>query len=86
MNNIVTSAEEGGYVLVRSVCLSVCLSVRRITREIFCRGRAWVKDQMIQFWWRSGSRFRSGSPKRRPPAVTPVNYHAGESVHMCTAL
>jgi len=24
---IFTSAEEGGYVLVRSVCLSVCLSV-----------------------------------------------------------
>ena len=49
---------------------SVCLSVRRITRnlwtdfdEISCRGRAWLKDQVIQFWWRSGSRFGSGSPK-----------------------
>ena len=31
--------------------------------EIFCRGRAWLKDQVIQFWWRSGSRFGSGSPK-----------------------
>jgi len=56
--------------LVRSVCLSVCLSVRQITcklvndfDEIFWRGRAWLKDQVIQFWWRSGSRFGSGSPK-----------------------
>jgi len=52
------------------VCLSVCLSVRRITRKLvngfwrnFWRGRAWRKDQVIQFWWWSGSRFGSGSPK-----------------------
>jgi len=31
--------------------------------EIFWRGSAWLKDQVIQFWWRSGSRFGSGSPK-----------------------
>jgi len=31
--------------------------------EIFWRGRAWLKDQVIQCWWRSGSRFGSGSPK-----------------------
>jgi len=31
--------------------------------EIFWRGRAWLKDQVIQFWWQSGSRFGSGSPK-----------------------
>jgi len=30
---LVTSAEEGGYVF-GSVCLSVCLSVRRITRKL----------------------------------------------------
>ena len=30
---VVTSAEEGGYVF-GSVCLSVCLSVRRITRKL----------------------------------------------------
>jgi len=24
--------------------------------EIFWRGRAWLKDHVIQFWWRSGSR------------------------------
>ena len=30
---IVTSAEEGGYVST-SVCLSVCLSVRRITENV----------------------------------------------------
>ena len=30
---MITSAEEGGYVF-GSVCLSVCLSVRRITRKL----------------------------------------------------
>jgi len=30
---IITSAEEGGYVF-GAVCLSVCLSVRRITRKL----------------------------------------------------
>ena len=51
------------------VCLSVCLSAGLLANlwtdfdEIFWRGRAWLKDQVIQFWWRSGSRFRSGSPK-----------------------
>jgi len=30
---IFTSAEEGGYVF-SSVCLSVCLSLRRITRKL----------------------------------------------------
>jgi len=55
--------------LVRSVCLSVCLSVGLLANlwmdfdEIFWRGRAWLKDQVIQFWWRSGSHFGSGSPK-----------------------
>jgi len=53
------------------VCLSVCLSVRLLANlwtdfdEIFWRGRAWLKDQVIQFWWRSGSRFGSGSPKSK---------------------
>ena len=51
------------------VCLFVCLSVGLLANlwtdydEIFWRGRAWLKDQVIQFWWRSGSRFGSGSPK-----------------------
>ena len=57
--------------LVWSVCLSVCLSVCPSDYsnlwtdfdEIFWRGRAWLKDQVVQFWWRSGSRFGSGSPK-----------------------
>jgi len=59
--------------LVQSVCLSVCLFVCLsvgllanlwpVFDEIFYRGRAWLKDQVIQFWWPSGSRFRSGSPK-----------------------
>jgi len=68
----VTSAEEGGYVfgaICLSVCLFVCLSVGLLANlwtdfdEIFWRGRAWLKDQVIQFWRRSGSRFGSGSPK-----------------------
>ena len=41
--------------LVRSVCLFVCLSVGLLANlwtdfdEIFCRGRAWLKDQVINF-------------------------------------
>jgi len=31
--SFITSAEEGGYVF-GSVCLSVCLSVRRISRKL----------------------------------------------------
>ena len=55
--------------LVRSVCLFVRLSVGLLANlwtdfdEIVYRGRAWLKDQVIQFWWRSGSRFGSGCPK-----------------------
>ena len=47
------------------VCLSVGLLANLWTDfdDIFWRGRAWLKDQVIQFWWRSGSRFGSGSPK-----------------------
>jgi len=51
------------------VCLFVCLSAGLLANlwtdfdEIFWRGRAWLKDQVIQFWWRSGSCFGSGSPK-----------------------
>jgi len=51
------------------VCLFVCLSVGLLANlwtdfdEILWRGRAWLRDQVIQFWWRSGSRFGSGSPK-----------------------
>ena len=51
------------------VCLFVCLSVGLLANlwtdfdEIFWRGRAWLKDQVIQFWWRSRSGFGSGSPK-----------------------
>jgi len=54
-----------------SVCLFVCLSIGLLTNlwtdfdEIFCRGTAWLKDQVIQFWWRSGLRFGSGSPKSK---------------------
>ena len=48
------------------VCISVGLLANLWTDfdEIFWRGRPW-KDQVIQFWWRSGSRFGSGSPKSK---------------------
>jgi len=51
--------------LVRSVCLSVCpldklKSCERILTK-FLGGRAWPRDQWVQFWWRSGS----SSPKSK---------------------
>jgi len=52
-----------------SVCLFVCLSIGLLANlltdfdEIFWRGRAWLKDLVIQFWWRSGSHFGSVNPK-----------------------
>jgi len=65
---IITSAD-----LRRRLCywcgLFVCLSVGLLANlwtdfdEIFWSGRAWLKNQVIQFWWRSGSCFGSGSPK-----------------------
>jgi len=49
-----------------SVCLYVCLSVYLLTTlrksfqtdlyEIFSEGSQWASEQMIKFWWRSGSR------------------------------
>ena len=64
-----TSA-EGGCVF-SSVCLSVCLSVRRITEKVvngfwrnFLEGyRAWPRYQWVQCWWLSGSPSGSRSPK-----------------------
>jgi len=53
---MITSAEEGCYVF-DVVCLSVCLSVGLLANlwtdfdEIFWRGRAWLKNEVIQFWW-----------------------------------
>jgi len=63
----ITSAEEGDYVF-SSVCLSFCLSVllKKLWMdfdEIFWRGRAWPKEQWVQFWWWSGSLSGSRSPK-----------------------
>jgi len=43
--------------------------------EIFWRGRAWLKDQVIQFWWQSGSRFGSGSPKSGSAEVCALWVH-----------
>jgi len=69
---IVTSAEEGGYVF-GAVCLSVCLSVRLLANlwtdfdEIFWRGRAWLKDQEIQFWWRSADPDHASDPGVQSP-------------------
>jgi len=47
------------------VCLSVCPSVYSQTCEWILTkffGGVGTKDQVIQFWWRSGSRFGYGSP------------------------
>jgi len=52
--------------------LFVCLSVRRITEKVvngfwrnFLEGRAWPRDQVVKFWWRSGSPSGSRSPKSK---------------------
>jgi len=53
---------QGGYVFV-VVCLSVCLSVMKQLRknfqtdlhESFRECWQWVNEQLIKFWWRSGS-------------------------------
>jgi len=59
---------------LRSVCLFICLfvmsvcpsdnwkSCERIFDEISWRGRAWPRDQLVPFWWRSGSLSGSRSP------------------------
>jgi len=64
-NLLITFAKEGGYVF-SSVCLSVCLHVCRITEKVVkisWRGRAWPKEQWVQFWWWSRSPSGSRSPK-----------------------
>ena len=46
------------------VCLSVCLlatlhkNFQSDLHEIFSEGWQWTNEQMIKFWWRSGSRIR----------------------------
>jgi len=46
------------------VCLSVCLlatlhkNFQSDLHEIFREGWQWANEQMIKFWWRSGSRIR----------------------------
>jgi len=55
-----TSAKEE---ICNHRCLSVCLSVSNLRKnfrtdlhEIFMEGWQWAIEQMIKFWWRSGSR------------------------------
>ena len=56
---------QRGCVIV-VVCLSVCLSVSNFAQknfgtdlhEIFREGWQWASEQMVKFWWRSGSRIR----------------------------
>jgi len=55
---------QGGYVIV-VVCLSgICLvaTLRKNfqidVHEIFTEGRQWANEQMVKFWWRSGSQIR----------------------------
>ena len=59
--------KEGGYVFVAvfvSVCMSVCLSVCLCAKYLknyewilmnYWRNGAWLKVQLITFWWRLGS-------------------------------
>jgi len=58
---------EGGYVgPIVVVCLFVCLSVSNFAQKLYwtdlheiCReGWQWANEQMIKFWWRSGSRIQ----------------------------
>jgi len=51
--NLLPPPKKEVMFLVRSVCLSVGLLANLWTYfdEIFCRGRAWLKDQVIQFWF-----------------------------------
>jgi len=66
---------QGRYVIVVvcfSVCLSVCLlatlrkNCRTDLHDIFREGWQWAIEQMIKFWWRSGSRIRIATLVRRP--------------------
>ena len=54
----------GGYVIVLSVCLSVCHSVTRITEKVisqfhltWCYDWAYQSEELINFWWGSGPRY-----------------------------
>jgi len=62
---------QGGYVIVvvcLFVCLSVCVSVCQLAtlrkdfrmdlHEIFREGWQWANEQIVKFWWRSGSGIR----------------------------
>jgi len=66
---VITSA-EGGYVFT-SVCLSVHWITEKLKKlwtdfdEISWTGRAWLRDQWVQFWWRSGSLSGSRNPKSK---------------------
>ena len=47
---------QGGYVIV-VVCLlaTLCKNFQTDLHEIFMEGWQWANEQMIKFWWRSGS-------------------------------
>jgi len=57
--SLVTSAKEDYVIVVvrLSVCLSVCLrkNFRTDLHDIFREGWQWANEQLIKFWWRSGS-------------------------------
>ena len=53
---------QGGCVnVIVVVCLSVCLfatlhkNLQTDLHKIFVEGRQWANEQVIKFWWRSGS-------------------------------
>jgi len=49
---------QGGYAIVVIVCLSVSNFAQKLPNGFasnFQEGWQWVNEQMIKFWWRSGS-------------------------------
>jgi len=59
LGTLVTSAKEDMF-LSLFVCLLATLrkNVQTDLHEIFREGWPWAIEQMIKFWWRSGSRIR----------------------------
>ena len=84
---------QGGYVFVvvfPSVCLSVCLlatlhnNFRMDLHEIFTEVWQWANEQMIKFWWRSGS--PSGHMDCFPDSSLLANRESGINRLHCATL
>ena len=46
---------QGGYVFVMSVSKTLHKNIQTDVRAIFREGWQWANEQLIKFWWRSGS-------------------------------